>query len=493
MDRQVTLHSFMLIVSASLLLSAVSNAQTIGKAEWSNMPFNSATPSSDPLSVTWECSSDGTAYALASLGPKKPKFVGYVFPPKEQGAAFTVPVSLPGREMHYNLNRFTIVGERPCLVYDIWEKSSGKVTFFAQRFTTAFEPDGPAVELGQIALDPKTYSGFPLKLEAIHSADRSKVLFLFTDIKLQGVKLAFCWVMDAELELIWRGAYRLPVIAKNSSTEAYMRNDGHVFVRLRALELNEETATEKKDGTVKVISKSGDYWRNNLSEKWFELYGETFNEWKGDLPGFGNSFSGSIIPEGDRLLMAGFAYREDEKDPIPQWVILEMGPDLTPNILSTGPTEFKKKDLKGSVLTSSDGGIFLHGLTNGEAFVVRFNNELEKAWERRSSWGYTYFHPSKAYVFNDRLLLPTIGSSSNLAELETGDKWSTKVLGRYFPMLLSWDVEGSRTARTLMDKGERNVTESYSSNFDTFGSCGCYIDMSYDKKVKGMVRVRLDP
>src|SRR5690606_4193672 len=87
--------------------------------------------------------------------------------------------ALPHTKKHDALNAFAVIGGRPCVVYNEWDKKTGVLTLSLQAYSPALEPEGATVALGTIPLNPKTYYGARIRLSTAQSADRSKTLFYF--------------------------------------------------------------------------------------------------------------------------------------------------------------------------------------------------------------------------------------------------------------------------------------------------------------------------
>ncbi|MEO5585992.1 MAG: hypothetical protein ABIQ75_11090, partial [Flavobacteriales bacterium] len=183
------------------------HAQTPGTTEWSNVPFTEQ--GNIPMSVLTSPCVDGVSYAFATMALGKNEYVGYIFP--KNGQAMSTPVDLPDEKGRTSFSGFGMLGNTPCVVYNTWDKKSGDVTLFAQGYTSSsFAPIGQAVKLGAIPLS-KSYQGSALNIRTTPSPDGSKMLFLFDDLQMGGIKLALCWVVDSELNLLWSGQYRIPM------------------------------------------------------------------------------------------------------------------------------------------------------------------------------------------------------------------------------------------------------------------------------------------
>jgi hypothetical protein len=474
----------LLRISFALLVGLTTTAATraqVGAPQWSNVPFK--VPETNQLFGPF-CS-NGTSYAFGNAHPAKYEYAGYVFPKEGEGPAVVRPVTLPEQKNHDTFNSFCLVGGRPCVVFNAWDKETGVVTIMAQRYTEEFLPEGTAVELGKIPLEAKTYGGARLRIKDYASPDKSKTLFLFDDVQTGGIKQAMCWVVDSELELLWSGAYRLPVAANGGWSTAWVMNNGDVLMRVNAVVLDEDNTKEKKDGTKEVKNSTAN---DKRSSTFYRLHGETSVMWDGELPSLNGSFQGTPTMIGERVLLGGYLKPDDSKSKARTWVVLEMDGKMTPTIRATGSTS-RQEPITYGKLESGPDRTYLILDHDGFVTVLKLDGDMKAEWEHSSPW-----EGVRAYVFEDNLYMPALGRNSNWKDVQDGKKWEEDAYAAsgFWPMLLRWDATGKSSLQRLLPEDVNSARQRiWGADFDSIGTCGCYVDRSYEKAHPGLVRVPL--
>ncbi len=431
------------------------------------------------LAPTFRTCHEGNIYSLET-SEKEHTFS--VFQP----AGTLVKKTLPrkGPKNHVDINAMTIVGGQPCIVFDEWDVKTGELNVFVQRYTTELEIDGAAVPLGKIPLDPKSYAGWQLVFDVMRSPDGSKNLFLFDRLQSGGIKLAMCWVTDDDLDILWKGIYRIPVQAVGSESDVWLMDNGHVIMRMSAVVLEQEDVKEKKDGTLKVKDVQNPYKHSSTS--WYEMFGETFNKWSEDLADDSES-NYRPLQVGDKVVLAGVRRTGPRKSPDLQWVLLEVKDGFDPKPLQNGTLKVDPKNFEWNVRAALDkqGAVYITMKQEEGVYMVKVDPARGLEWERNLNWDETAFS-----ALGDRMASLTTLSKDQLEKLEAGRPWRPAI-GNFTltPLLLSVDPDGQNRTMRVLPIAEQEVQKHWSYNNNIFRECGCYISGSHSKKRKGMVRV----
>ncbi|MBS1583909.1 MAG: hypothetical protein JST66_17055 [Bacteroidetes bacterium] len=438
-----------------------------------------------------ECASDGRAFTVVSTTLAMGNWIGYVFPPKDEGPAVATPLVLPKEQKnHNNLNAFFVSGGSPWIIYDDWDKATGEVHLFAQRYTTSsFTPDEGPIPLGVIPLDARSYDGAHLHIEVIPSPDRTKMLFLFDDIQSGGIKLAMCWVTDTDLNVLWKGAYRIPVQAMGSYSSAFLLDNGHAYMRVHAVVLNGDNVKEKKDGSVAV--KTETHVSKYSRDTWYELHGETFQKWDAKVPGMPGNFIGQPVMAEGSVVMNGVLSSDEEgrkRDKHLIWVQARMSEAFVPEPIASGRSILEAEEVEVcAAQRTPSGATYVHAFTAGHLYLFKIGTDHTLEWEHEAPWG-----SNEAYVQGEHLLMPILGLQGDLKDAQAGKKWSDHPYTGtgYIPMIMIWDPSGAHTVQGLLPDGVgRSGLRAYSGHFDTIDACGCFVDHSQEKEHPGLVRV----
>jgi len=477
-----------LLAIAALFIALGSQAQLL-KPEWSDVPWNEK---NKRPSRTWGPYCHGNnAFMLGEMTYYKTDLIGYAWPEGERASAR--PVSIPAQKNHANMNGFTAFAGGPVVVYDEWDRKTGEVMLYAQRYDVTFAPDGPPVQLGTIPLDPKAYGGGELVVTLEKSDDGSKLLVVFDKIQMNNIKLAIIWVLDQDMELAWKGAYRLPVQAYNSTTSYYISDQGAVLARVNAVVLNEDNVKEKRDGSIqaKVDAKT---WKHSTTS-WFRLHGEVFQMWDGETSGTEASDGKPIWINDDLYFLTPTS--KDEKANAkslftPELVLVGMDKSFAPQLLA-------KRSMGKEV--SQMGIADVH---------VASANSITVLWSHPD--GLLLQEMDDALNLNWELQLPKIGSVSLLKQQDAilvggiADKKQLEVLMASG----SWvgSKEGTKDNDPVVFSIEQGATQfsvqrlappnppkdfnAYASGIDTFQKCPCYVRKSHSKQPPGMMRTIVD-
>lgn len=238
-----------------------------------------------------------------------------------------------------------------------------------------------------------------------------------------------------------------------------------------------------KDGRVTVKSNNDD-----PSYTWFEMHGETLNKWNMEVPGLDGHLYGSPLEVDGKLLIGGGLWSTDKDGPA-RWAIVEMGAGLVPSTVAQGDCKVLKRGGMGRLVKGANGNLHISVWGSGMLWVARLGADLQPIWDDVTGWG-----SDEAYFVGDRVVMPIMGLSKQLKDVEGGGSWSSSVvIVGYEPMALIWGPDGKHSYHRLLPKGveaERPNIDTYS--FQPIQACGCFVDRSYDKGHPGMVRVAFE-
>lgn len=460
---------------------------TAASAQKPNAPVRSATVAVGDLSyaacgegivaTVWAKRNDFKLMTLASSGERHER---------------KLDLAMTGA-LHYPLNGVAVINGKPCVFHDRWDKKTGVVSLFAQRYAMpGLEPEGPEVAIGEIPLDPKSYQGMPLSIGIKHSPDGKKTLLMFDKIQQGGIKLALCWVLDNDLNVSWGGGYRLPVSAEGSSTDYWVMNNGHVYYRVHASVLEEDDIKEKKDGSLAVKNPNAMH-RRRSNTTWYELQGETFNQWTGN-EGEG---PGALTPvqHGDRVLFAGLGRAADQEA---GWVLYDAGTGgLAPQKIAGGPFPNERSRsvfmVPGREVAyagmDGQGDIYIAYVVQDGTRMVKVNTEGTVLWNKLLPWDNARFFPLGEKLASYRLL-----TSGNTRKALAGDAWGEPSIYNNAitrPVLFTIDADGNHRAMEVLPEDERVPANDIkvAEAMEVLEGCGCYVYHSNHKSGKGLARV----
>lgn len=403
------------------------------------------------------------------------------------GQVETRVAALPHTKKHDAFNAFALIGGRPCVVYNEWDKKTGVLTLSLQPYSPALEPEGAPVALGTIPLNPKTYYGTPIWLSTARSADRSKTLFYFDEIQQGNIKLGMYWVVDENLELLWSGAYRIPVVALGSETSTWVANNGHVYVRVTAVGLEDVKVKDKKDGTQALRTQVVP-WRNR-STAWYEMFGETFNKWAPDTEDGEVHWNLGFANHGNTNILASLRTSGSKKDITHEWIVLRLEDGLRPVLLGQGPATNAPGEMayKPNAMTDGAGNVYVSALFEQGTYLSRIEQGSTAAWGKMLAWKHPEF-----YLFKDQALsmgrIPKDRMEEVLDGVPFNALWPARTAEGLMAIVVGPDGQDKRL--TLMSPDEHRHNPSYLIDTELLTDCGHYINLS--NKRKCFVTMKLD-
>jgi hypothetical protein len=486
------LHSAVFLLA--VLVPAGASAQGPGKPVLSGVPIEPSylVASQDYTQVEDFEYACGEGTIIASWVEKSGEINLMAFPPTGEVHQRHLPLAVVDK-VHIPLNAVAMVGGKPCVLYDRWDRGTGAVSLVLQRYTLPLlEEEGPEVVIGEISLSPESYHGSRLHFEVRHSPDGEKTLLFFDKIKQGGIKLALCWVVDNDLNILWNGVYRIPVQARDSQSECWLMNNGHVYLLAKALALEEGDLKESASGAPELKKERVSYNKNTYA--WYELYGETFNHWEGAAK------QNDLWPlqVGKRVYFAGFEYAENDtwhvKDA--QWVVYDAHEDgLEPKRLAQGKLNGKHAAYydgdegrsRSWATTDNQGSTYITQIVKGGTAMVKLNADAQVEWEKLLNWDNALFFPRGDQLISYLYLEKGQGKKAVAGESFHGRGTVGQPLRR--PYWMSLNHDGTSRTWAVLPADEKKDTYNYDA-LDVMRDCGCYIYRSKTKP-KGLARVDL--
>lgn len=401
------------------------------------------------------------------------------------GKLITRSINLPvSAKNHYQVNAFTAIGNNPCVVYDEWDKKTGIVSIFAQRYApNDLAEVGKPVALGTIPLDEKTYRGDQLMMSTRQSPDGKNTLLIFDKIQQGGIKLAMCWVLDNNLNTVWSGAYKIPVQAYGSSNNYWLMNDGRVYAESYAIVLDEDDVKETKEGSTKLKRTENPY-KHRVSS-WYELHGKSFQKWerKQDED---KRFAVEPLQVGERVFFAGVYDHDGDPKTIQQWVLYDAGAnDFDPQLVATGDLKGERdRSAESAAIVDDQGNIFVSlGVKDGMS-MVKLNAHGIVAWNRVLPWRNSNF-----IAQGEHLLSYSWMTAAEEKAVLAGKvvRPATDLAGYSNAMMLVVNSDGAFHPIKLLPENS-SIKEVY-GYWRLFEDCGCMLYRSGKKDAKGIARV----
>jgi hypothetical protein len=388
---------------------------------------------------------------------------------------------------------FFMAGDNPAILFRQWDKKSGKVTLYVERYDPlTFQPIGRPTEVGVIPFDAKSYAGYGPIMEVENSPDGSKILFYFDRIKVQEVQLVMCWVTDTDLNSIWSGIYRVPAQSAGFHKEMHFSDEGAVYLAVNAVLLNESNVKEKADGSVKVqVSHS----LRGMTKSYFKMHHEEFRFWDGTLPGGKQLENGLLTVKGSKVYFGGLLIPEGGGKGGREWVFAHMDEDFKPVDIERLPVPSQKMDdlsLSSFVVDDEGGGFFVgRRAKDNETVVTAFDANGTERWNNSVKWK-SYYRVA-AFCRDGRLHLlgKATGDQSGIeGSTEYNHKSGSWVVpaigmftetGRFLPQdLLGFDVNGAKRHLDMAVPDHKSIVTH-----------GYFVDHSYDKKKPGLLLVKV--
>jgi hypothetical protein len=433
----------------------------------------------------------GNGIIAASWVEKSGEINLMAFSPAGEVHQRRLPLSLVDN-VHIPLNAVAMIGGKPCVLYDRWDKGTGVVSLVLQRYSLPLlEEEGPEVNIGEIPLSP-SYDGGRLHFKVRHSPDGEKTLLFFDNIKQGGIMLALCWVVDNDLNILWNGVYRIPAQSRDSQSESWLMNNGHVYLLAKALALEEGDLKESGSGAPQLKKERVSFNKNTYA--WYELYGETFNHWEGAAK------QNDLCPlqVGNRVYFAGLEYAANDtwhiKDA--QWVVYDAHEEgLEPKRLAQGRLNGKRVTYYGGdegrtkvwATTDNQGNIYIAQIVKGGTEMLKLNADAHVEWEKLLNWDNALFFP-RGDELHSYLYLDNGHGKKAVAGESFHSRGITEQAFRR-PYWMSLNQEGNSRVVAVLPEDEKMEIENYDV-LDVMRDCGCYIYRSKTKP-KGLARVDL--
>ncbi|MGB3870428.1 MAG: hypothetical protein WA937_13330 [Flavobacteriales bacterium] len=459
-------------------LSILLSAQTPQPAQWSReIPDFNKNAYQSQLACA-----DGTVYGSRWFSQPISAQLIKLAPDGKTGSKELV---LPHKKKHNAFNAFVMIGGKPCIVYDDWDKKTGVLQLSLQAYSPALDPEGPPVALGSIPLNPKSYYGSSILLSTKHSADRTKTLIYYDDIQQGSVKLGMYWVVDENRELLWSGAYRIPVVALGSSTSTWLANDGHVHVRVKAVGLEDVKTKEKKDGTEALRTQAMP-WRN-MRTSWYEMFGETFNKWEPDTEDGEVGWNLSFANHGNTNMLAGLRTTGSGKDITAEWVVLRLDDGLSPVMVGRGPAKaVSGEGALESAVVDEAGNVYVSMLFKESTYLARIDQGSSLAWEHMLAWNNPSF-----FLYKGQASSMSGIAKGKVDKVLAGEAFQTVQMTNTteVPMAIAVGPDGKDRRMVLLPEEEIRGFMSWEFNPESIIDCDCYTNLT--PKTKGFVSIKL--
>lgn len=480
------LHSAILLLA--MLAPACASAQGPGKPVLSGVPIRSSSVALYP-DYEYAC---GQGTIAAGWVEKSGVINLMAFSPAGEVHQRSLPLSVVNK-VHVPLNTVAMIGGKPCVLYDRWDKETGAVSLAMQRYSLPLlEEEGPEVAIGEIPLSPKSYRGWRLHFEVRHSPDGKKTLLFYDKIEQGGIKLAMCWVLDNDLNILWNGVYRIPVQARDSQSECWLMNNGHVYLLMKALALDEGDLKESETGAPQLKKERVSYNKNTYA--WYELHGETFNRWEGAAE------QNDLWPlqVGMRVYFAGLEYDAGDiwhvKDAT--WVVYDADESgLDPKRLAKGRLNGESPRWyygdpgrsKSWATTDNQGNIYISQIVKGGTAMLKLNADAKVEWEKLLNWDNALFFP-RGDQLNSYLYLENGQGRKAIA----GEPFHGRgTVGQPYrrPYLMNLNRDGTSRTVAILPEDEKVEIYTYDA-MDVMRDCGCFVYQS-NTKPKGLARINL--
>lgn len=427
--------------------------------------------------------SGGRVYGVQSFSVRT-----HLYSLSPDGKAESKELALPHQRKHSAFSAFTLIGGKPCVVYNTWDKKTGVLQLSLQAYSPELEPEGAPVAMGSIPLNHKTYDGSAIWLRAERSADGTKTVIYFDEIQQGEIKIGMYWVVGEDRDLLWSGAYRIPVAAVGSETKTWVANNGHVYVRVTAIGLEDLKVKEKKDGTPALRVQLAP-WRK-MKTAWYEMFGKTFNKWEPDTQDGQVNWDLSFANHGSTNLLAGMRTTGSRNEITSEWVVFHLEDGLHPTMAAQGPARQAPNEAgkKPNAMVDEAGNVYVSMLYVEGTYLARIDKGGGLAWEKMLAWQEPHFFLYKGQVFS-------LGAISKQRVVDVLDGKPFKTDRSYpnqpeLPMGMAVSPgDGQVKPIPLMPKDENRNYASWNLSPATIVDCGRLAILS--NKTKGFVSVDL--
>jgi len=460
---------------ADMLIAGAATAQTVGEFRFLSVPADALVP--------------GRKGAEAAPTPIGNKDHVFAIAPTEQStggeraykalvykAGTEVPavstIHLPVQKGREALCGFLLLGDGPCTLTSAYDAKTGRMAINAQRFDAQFAPLGGEVPIGEILFDKASFTEALFELEVFNSPDGSKALVYFDQLRTsKSERAVMCWVMDVDLNPLWKGAYRIPANAFVFDRQIAFDNDGNVVLAVDAL----------------MRDAGGGRWERSASPRIFKLHGASFAQWDFDVP---DALEPSVDIVGDHIYASAYA-RPGKKEPW-QWHLVELDKDLKPLRTATGRlTDTDVDRLNGSkTLVGNDGSCYLMADMYQNLVLVSLSKELAPVRSKEISWRPGTPIPM---MVDDKLFMVKFGLSKDVESIRDGRKINQNDQGPRRPLLIS-NLDGTHAVAELIPAevttgGRRDAT--YGGGVETLVTSGMYVETGLRGKEPGLLLVTI--
>lgn len=394
----------------------------------------------------------------------------------------------PGTDAPSGFNALTLINNRICAVYDGYDRETGKLTLILCEYNSDMQPIGEPLALGHIPLDPKSYMNGTISLAVAHSRNKEYTLLYFDRIQSGGIKLGFYWVVDNDLQLVWSGGYQLPVQSSGSDTQTRIMDNGHVFVKVAAVELGEGDVKQRKDGSA--ATKRQQSARKNVAT-FYEMYGETFNKWSPDeLGGDDVSWDFDFVDINGNVMMVGNKIMGQGKDESMAWVLFRVDEGFSPTLIASGPMEIEGMGKRIGHVTNAElddkGHVYLGTrMQNGVAMVKIDHRNGTTAWAKLLAWMSPEFTYRDGHLYS--LMMAHPGMVDRAVAGQRINWLATRFVTIEQPAAMVLEEDGSSRCSPVVSNKQFKNYNGWRLSFPLYEQCGCAVGNSWTKTV--LVRV----
>lgn len=424
-------------------------------------------------------------------GAHKPNEVTlYAF--DEAGVTYNRTLDLPvsHKTKHAPLNGVAMIGGKPCVFYDRWDKETGEIQFFMQHHGfPGLELEGVERKLGEVKVDPKKYDGETFGLRIAKSPNKKFTLVMYNGAleeegkkEWQQGKLIVCWVFDEELNVAWSGSYQLPVLEWNSSARSWIMDNGHVYLRVNG----ESSEGKQAQDAPPPVQGRGIYKNHQLM--YFELHDKTMNQWR-DVP-VDEANLLEAVQVGGRVFLAGVQGTRGKSDGPSSWVLYDAGErgldpvlvkkdfleDVTVNSLI--PDEGRTHV---GVTSDQSGNIIISRLVEGGTRVLKVSARGDVIWSELLPWDNALFAALGNSLVSYRWLEGSAMKQALDGQLWSEPKFATGRGGR--PVVLVLDENGRHSVMEMLPQSEK-TNQWHIPASRILSECGCFLYQGKDLRLK---------
>lgn len=466
-----------LIAGIALLVTCIASGQTPQPARWSGI----ATTFKNNAPHTAKVCYDGTVYAL-HWNTQQHSLQAF---PRE-GDAFQKVFLDKLIKGHQPFITLTLVGDKPCVVYSSWEKGAASVKIRMQAYTAELLEHGAPIEVGEIAVDPKMYSGARISMDALRSPDGSKTLLLHSKLLADGTKQTSYWVFDQDRNLLWQAAHRIPMRNYKQPDRSWLTNSGTVLLRTYGVELQ---ATGLSNSAAAKSTKG-----LQPSKTWYLVQGDSFGKLQAaeSDPRLRHALPVTI---GDKMYMTAVETHGRGALATAQWHVFRLLDDHSVEALASGTPNSEP----GSFRTDVDHSVFhvdgsIHMAiprTRGLHLIKLTPDHRSELWAKDLPWHHTEFAAVKGHAISVDLL-----NRDQAYDAVENRPWNQapKTNNHFLiPVATVVDAKGKVQVH-LITELEHTIVRFGEDSMDRFlEECGCVIVDNYrnSSDAMGLLRIEL--